>query len=195
MKIYKRVEKYTALFKPEIDFLTNIVEIAPEGNVVVAGTYKGGDVMAMMLQDPTREYNVIDSFQGLADPEEEDIVHEVNNTDSTMIAGEFSCGGHESYLENFKEAKIIAPNTYPMFITEKSIKEVKPNKIAVLWLDLDHYKPTKVCLKYFDQFLVSGAIIGCHDYDFVRCPGIKQACDDYSNKWVHGAGGIYYMEK
>lgn len=195
MNIYDRVQKYTSLFPPEIEFLTNAVKEAPKGDVVVAGTYKGGDVMSMMLQDPSRDYHVIDSFEGLTNPVKEDIVESDDPELSTMIAGEFSCGGINKYLDNFKEAKIMAPTVYKMFITEDSIKNILPEKIAVLWLDLDHYAPTKICLEYFDKFLVEGAIIGCHDYGFVRCPGVKPACDKYSDKWSHAAGGIFYIRK
>lgn len=200
MSIYNKIKKYTALFPPEINFLMEAVEKAPEGSVVIAGTYKGGDAMSMMLQDSARDYHVIDSFQGLAPPVEQDIVRVKNDAGPTMKAGEFSCGGHEQYIRNFIEAKIVPPSTYPMFITEDSIKEVKPGKIAVLWLDLDHYAPTKACLDYFDQFLVDGAIIGCHDYGFVRCPGVKPACDEFAEKgtvaqWRHAAGGIFETRK
>lgn len=196
MSYFNRVKKYTSLFEPEINFLMNMVTSAPEGDVIVAGTYNGGDVMSMILTDPNREYHVIDSFMGLTNPVKEDIVAPNDNPEiTTMVAGEFSCGGIDHYLDNFKEAKIVPPSIYPMYINSKKIKEVKPNKIAVMWLDLDHYAPTKVCLEYFDQFLVPGAILGCHDYGFVRCPGIKPACDEYSKKWKHGAGGIFFMRK
>lgn len=193
MSIYNTIKEYTALAEKEINWLIENSKNAPSGDIVIAGTYKGGDAMAMTLANPNRKVIVIDSFEGLADPEPQDIVDQ--NTDATtMVANEFSAGGILKYLDGFFHLNITQPQCFRMFITEDNIKRVDIDNISMMWLDLDHYLPTKVCLEYFHDKLNKDAIIGCHDYNFVRCPGVKRACDSYSNQWVHGAGGIFTMK-
>lgn len=187
--IYNQIKEYTALTVYEINHLINTVAFAPQGNVVIAGTYLGGDVMSMTLTSPEREYHVIDSFQGLAAPAEEDMC------DAPCLEGEFNAGGLEKWIDNFKIKQIRAPRTYPMFIDENTIQSVDVNNIAVLWLDLDHYIPTKACLNHFYDKVVPGGKILTHDYDFHKCPGVRKACDPYGETWEiprnTGIGQIY----
>lgn len=194
MKLYEMVKKYTALTEKEINWLVETSLVAPSENIVIAGTYHGGDAMAIKLANPMKNIYVIDSFDGLTAPVEEDIVKEGAEM-GTMVSGEFSIGGIKRYKQNFKELGLMLPKCYEMFITEESIQQVKIKNIGMLWLDLDHYAPTKVCLDYFNDKLATGAILGCHDYGFVRCPGIKKACDGYSKGWEHATGGIYKLQK
>ena len=175
--IYNQIKEYTCLNVYEINYLIDVVYNAPVGNIVIAGTYLGGDVMSMMLTSPDREYHVIDSFQGLAPPEQEDMC------DNPCVEGEFNAGGVDKWLSNFKKKQIREPRTYPMFIDENTIQSVNVNNIAVLWLDLDHYVPTKACLDHFYNKIVDGGKILTHDYDFYKCPGIKKACDPYAKNW------------
>jgi len=175
--IYNQIKEYTALSLYEINHLINTVVSAPIGNVVIAGTYLGGDVMSMTLTSPEREYHVIDSFQGLAAPVEQDMC------ESPCLEGEFNAGGLDKWINNFKTKQIRVPRTYPMFIDENTIQSVDVSNIAVLWLDLDHYIPTKACLDHFYDKVVDGGVIMTHDYGFFKCPGVKKACDPYSTNW------------
>jgi len=185
MNLYKLVEKYTALTEVEINTIVNKVKSAPKGKIVCAGVWNGGDIMAIRRTNPDREIVAIDSFLGLDEPSDNDM------TEGKMEKGEMSVGGVGTFFNNFKEEGLEPPITYAMFISEESIKDVKEKDIALLWLDLDHYAPTKTCLDYFDDKLVPGAIILVHDYGFVRCPGIKLACEEYREDWSFIAGGIY----
>jgi hypothetical protein len=56
--------------------------------------------------------------------------------------------------------------------------------LCIMFLDLDHYIPTKACLDVFSKCVIDGGIIVVHDYDFVRCPGIKKCCDEFGGRWV-----------
>ena len=177
MTPYEIVKKYTSLTPYEINHLVNTVHSAPEGKIVIAGTYLGGDVMSTILTSPEREYHVIDSFEGLTDPEPEDMCS------NPCLAGEFNAGGLEKWKSNFIKEGFELPHTYQMFIDEQSIQSVNIDNIAVLWLDLDHYIPTKSCLDRFYNNVVEGGKILTHDYDFFKCPGVRKACDPYSKNW------------
>lgn len=186
--IYNRICSYTALTETEINGLITAVRQAPKGNVVCAGVWKGGDVMAMRLAAPQRNIIAIDSFEGLASP------HGQDKTEHTMQAGEFNIGGKINFENNFKIINLMPPKIYQMFITYDTLKEVTEDNIAMLWLDLDHYMPTKACLEFFKPRLVPKAIVMIHDYGFERCPGIKKACDEFGGSWVHFCGGIYKLD-
>lgn len=155
-------------------FLQKLSQKYPRGDFLIAGTYDGNDVMAIRKVSD-RHITVIDSFLGLSVPSEQDV------TEHMMIAGECNIGGLDRYLENFRSKNIKPPEEiYPIWITQDSIKNISERQIAVLFLDLDHYLPTKICLEYFGRW-TTGAIL-VHDYDYKRCPGIKIACDEYLSR-------------
>ena len=186
MNIYAVVKKYTALTELEINTLIEISTIAPPGNAVCAGSWNGGDVMAMSLAFPSREYHVIDSFQGLAAPVNKDAAIE-----GSAKQGEFNIGGVQRYMQNFEEARICLPHLHELYIDETTIAAVGIDNIALLWMDVDHYTPTKACLVHFGEKMERGGIIMTHDYGFIRCPGVKIACDEYSQNWKYFGGGIW----
>lgn len=182
--------KYTIVVQEEIDYLCQTVAAAPLGDVVVAGTYRGGDVMAIMETNPDRRVVVMDSFQGLADAskgDEGEFVHQ---------AGDFNVGGMDAYLRNFAESGYALPHEiYPLWITPETLKAVTLRPISVLWLDLDHYLPTRACISYFWDSLVLGGKMLTHDYDWDPCQGVKRACDDSGLAWTLGKRTIAYAEK
>ena len=178
---------YTALAPSEIDCLVENVNKAPEGIIVCAGTWRGGDLMAMIAAQPERYFVVIDSFHGLTEPVEEDL-----GGDERADAGMFNIDGKENYIQNFIERDTRLPNEmHEMWITNETIQTIKKQPIAMLWLDLDHFKPTRTCLQYFKENIVKDGIILVHDYALSITPGVKRACDMFYDVWSHQDGGIW----
>lgn len=165
----------------EYAYLAKMAHVYPNGDILVAGTEYGEDVRTFMRTDPDRNIIVVDSFQGLAPPVKQDMKDGVDY----MKEGECNIGGLEVYLEKFKEAGMVPPKEiYQMWITEEELKKIPPRPIAILFLDLDHYAPTKACLDVFGQAVVdNGGVIIVHDYDFERCPGIKKCCNEFGGHW------------
>lgn len=162
----------------EYTVLQITVKLVGPGNILVAGTWDGNDVRAILEADPTRNVIVIDSFMGLDIPAEQDFAEDMAQT------GECNIGGLEAYLNTFKDTGIKPPTEiYDMWITKKSLQQIKKRPLALIFLDLDHYQPTKDCLERFSKWLIPNGIILVHDYDFVRCPGIKKCCDEFGGKW------------
>jgi hypothetical protein len=177
----------------EYEYLANLSKSLPSGDVIVAGTESGDDVRTIKKANRKRNIVVIDSFEGLADPVEEDVC------ESTMVAGECDVGGLEAYLQKFKDARIRPPKEiYKMWITKETLAVVPKRQVALLFLDLDHYQPTKDCLDIFKGWVVKDGVILVHDYDFIRCPGIKKCCDEFFSDWekVEETGfGIHYIRE
>jgi hypothetical protein len=182
MNIYQQVSQYTSLTEEQLISLCSFFKLLPKDKtLVIAGTYKGGDAMAARLLIPNANIVVIDSFQGLAQPAPED-QPEHGRT------GRFACPVDE-YLAGFKAMNIISPDKiYQQFITNESIKEVKVHDLGLLWMDLDHYLPTKVVLSYFWPQITKETIVITHDYGFWHTPGVKIACDEFYNKVIHKDG-------
>jgi len=160
-------------------FLQFMSNIQPAGDIVVAGTYEGEDVRSMYRGSNNRNIVVVDSFEGLDDPKPEDIEEEV------MKKGECNIGGLDRYLEIFKQEKTDPPQEiYKMWIDKKSLEIIPKRELSILFLDLDHYQPTKDCLEYFFDWVIDDGIIIVHDYGFERCPGIKKCCDEFKEGWT-----------
>jgi hypothetical protein len=174
----------------EIEFLQRAVRTAPPGDVIVAGSFKGGDVMAMCEADPSRHFVVIDSFFGVADPSERDF-------DTPHVRGQFSVGGLDRYKQNFVDAGYPVPDElHMMFIDAAALQRVPRRPAALVWLDLDHFQPTLDCMRHFWPWVVEGGIMMTHDYRWPHCPGVEQAVKETGWDWrCDGGMTIAYLRK
>jgi len=185
-----KFKPYTMLHEHEIDCLINNVNDIPEGIIVCAGTWNGGDLMSMINVQPDKYYIVIDSFNGLNKQTEKDFIQ--NEYNNSVKEGMFSIEGKDNYIQNFKEQNIRLPDEiYEMWVSDITIKNVKAQPIAMLWLDLDLYESTLSCLSYFKDYIVKDGIILVHDYSLSETPGIKLSCNKYFDNWEHQIGGIW----
>jgi hypothetical protein len=156
---------------------------ADKGDFVVCGTYDGTDVRAIKTAAPASNIVVVDSFEGLAAP------IDIDKCQNTCSAGHCNIGGLQAYLKTFNNTGIEPPKEiYKLWITPESLKIITKRPVSFLFMDLDHYQPTKACLDYFKPMLFEHvnsefASIITHDYEFDRCPGIKRACDEFGGVW------------
>lgn len=186
MRDISEFKKFTIVAHSELIHLASLCdEIPKEGDIVIAGTWKGGDA-AMFCHYTKNKITVIDSFSGISLPCVED--------------GEEICEGicaasMEEFLDT--QAKLGTDmnrmSVYPMFIDEQNIKDVAVKDVSLLWLDLDLYHPTKICLKYFMPKLLPDGICLVHDYNFYQTPGIKRACDELGFEFEQQVGGIWKL--
>jgi O-methyltransferase len=182
----KQEKRYTMLPLKAVKILTNTVLSSLEGKLVIAGTAHGGDVMAIREAIPSKEIIVIDSFEGLNHPTDDDPIN-------AAPKGSHNNGGVQQYLSNFKEAQINPPDKiYKMWIDSENIKQVIETNISMVFLDLDHYQPVKACLEYFWPQLPIGGIILTHDFAFHRTTGVVKACEEFKTGWqkVRGFGKL-----
>jgi len=149
------------------------------GDILIAGTMDGEDVRTFQRAVPHKNIIVIDSFEGLAPAVSQD------KGKDAMVQGECNIGGLEAYFKLFKDAGMLPPKEiYKMWIVDRTLEEIPLRPLCIMFLDLDHYQPTKACLDRFAKHVIDGGVIIVHDYDFVRCPGIKICCDEFGGKWV-----------
>lgn len=62
-------------------------------------------------------------------------------------------------------------------LIEETLKDFASRMFCFVWLDMDLYQPTSYAYKFFENRMVKGGIIGFHDYQFCRCPGVAIVVD------------------
>jgi O-methyltransferase len=169
---------YSLLRDDDLQVLAAVARETPaDGQILVAGTYQGGDVMWLRQHDPHgRCITVVDSFAGLARSTQED-------QGTPHHEGEFA-QDLAGYLRNFAKAGFQPPDEiHQMYITQKSLMKVEYRSLSMVWFDLDYYQPTLDCLRRFVPWLLPGGVALVHDLDWVNCPGIRKACDQFGGHW------------
>lgn len=163
----------TTLTRLELEALGDFVDRAPSGDIVVCGTRDGGDAL-FMAEGNDRGIVIIDSFEGLPAPTEKDR--------GTMLS-QGECVSKPGTFEMLNRELGQRVEIYPMFITPETLRSVTHRSVAVLWMDLDFYEPTKACLDYFMLDLVDGGFILCHDWWNAGTPGINKALEESGLTW------------
>lgn len=174
-----------------------------EGDFVECGTWKGGSVGLMALTNlmyggKKRHLHLFDSFTDICEPDKkidgDRAVNEVNkwskNGDQTKgrlvpVLGFYDdFGGHGTVKEciDLLENNIGYDSQY-VHIYEGWFQDTIPSvskdikKIAILRIDADWYRSTKICLDYLFDKVVSGGFIIIDDYG--AYDGCKKAVDEF----------------
>lgn len=88
----------------------------------------------------------------------------------------------EKFWGNVKAAGVedwIIP--VPGLVEETLYTELADNKFCFAFLDMDLYEPTSFAVRYLEDRMTLGGVMGFHDYRFERCPGIEVVVDQEVN--------------
>ena len=199
IRIYEEVEPYTATSLERVNALLQsvvyITENNIDGEIVECGVWKGGSCMAvaiklMELEQKTREIWLYDTFEGMTEPTNHDIEIETGKKGKELLDGidkntdkynMWAYAPKEIVINNMKKTGYPTDNIkYIVGKVEKTLKERKPKKIALLRLDTDWYESTKAELEELYPHVVNGGIIIIDDYGHFE--GAKRAVDEYFEK-------------
>ena len=199
IKIYEEIEPYTATSLERVNALLQsvvyITENNIDGEIVECGVWKGGSCMAvaiklMELEQKTREIWLYDTFEGMTEPTNHDIEIETGKKGKELLDGidkntdkynMWAYAPQEVIINNMKKTGYPTDNIkYIAGNVEKTLKERKPKKIALLRLDTDWYESTKAELEELDPHVENGGIIIIDDYGHFE--GAKRAVDEYFEK-------------
>lgn len=185
--------RYSAL---SVERLRNNIEIVQyvnangiEGDIVEAGIYKGGSMLAMMRahegtaagdsSTPKRRFHLYDTFTGMTAPTEADC--DFTGKHATQLIKE-----HENVLcicdlETVQKT-IRAHTKIPEAHIEYHVGDILqlkefPEKIAVLRLDTDWYESTAFELAHFYDRVSSGGAVIIDDYGHWK--GSRKAVDEF----------------
>lgn len=144
-----------------------------EGDVVEFGCYVGESSKiiqkAIDVCGVDKKLYVYDSFQGLPEP---DITKGDGFEKGNLAVGK------EILIGNFERNELRVPIIYEGWFNEVPETAV-PDKICFAFLDGDFYDSIMSSLKLVYPRLVSGGIIGFHDYNSPNLGGVKLAISDY----------------
>jgi hypothetical protein len=191
-ELCRRVAPYTMTTPPRIYALARAVEYVASttsnGAFVECGVWRGGSMMAIALTllrlDVTdRDLYLLDTFQGMTDPGEEDVKH--SGERATDMLAESSRESHDwavASLGQVREAVLSVgyPEERIHFVegpVEETLPARAPEEVALLRLDTDWYASTKHSLVNLYPRLVRGGVLIVDDYAYWQ--GARQAVDEY----------------
>ncbi|NMF56643.1 TylF/MycF/NovP-related O-methyltransferase [Pseudanabaena yagii] len=181
-RIYKKFKKFTMI--PESVYISNLVLakkiIDLDGCVVECGVWRGGMIggVADVLGD-TRSYYLFDSFQGLPKAQEIDgqsALDWQNNINGAMYFD--NCYAPKEYAEEAMSISCAKKYTFGEGWFEETLPDFRPDTpIALLRLDADWYKSTKICLDNLFDLVKEGGLIILDDY--YTWDGCSKAIHDF----------------
>jgi hypothetical protein len=183
-KLIRRAERLMILLR----FLIHAIEKS-NGPIAECGVFRGFSAVAMNMlvskkkSDALNQIYLIDSFEGLSEPVEEDWIL-LNTNENKSAKGPAMAKGHfatpiEMVQKNFENVKNVK-------LVKGWIPDAFENLPEELWsfvhLDVDLYKPILDSLEYFYPRMNKGGIIINDDYKSVLFPGAGKAWREFFEK-------------
>jgi hypothetical protein len=149
------------------------------GDIAECGVFKAGSsyLMLMANQNTDKHFYGFDSFEGLSDPKDADIVHGEKT---------FKWKKHDMSVEEEVATKNLAAfkdrvSLHKGWIPDR-FSDVDSKKFSLVHIDVDLYDPTMDSLEFFFPRMSKGGAIICDDYGFESCPGARKAMDEFAKK-------------
>lgn len=163
------------------------------GDFVECGVWKGGSCMMiantlMQSNQKNRLLWLYDTFDGMTEPTNEDIVKETgirakdllkDSVEKTTDKYNIWAYAPEELVRNNLKLTLY-PSEYIKYIkgkVEETLPVTKPESIALLRLDTDWYESTKVEMDELYPLITKGGILIIDDYGHFE--GAKKAIDEY----------------
>lgn len=177
-----------ATFRQTMTACRDVVVRNVPGDFVECGVYKGAEVAIMLREarpSPPRLVHMFDCFTGIPEPDENDAAD--IRACLTDEHGKFKPGVSACSLPQVMEylAEWVGPahqyavahvGMFEDVLPELDTDKVFPFGIAVLRLDGDLYRSTKVCLEVLEPLVNEGGCVIVDDFNVVGC---RQAVDEY----------------
>jgi O-methyltransferase len=140
------------------------------GLIAEAGVYKGGCARLLATMFPDREILLFDSFEGMQENDQDPAGgHKI---------GDFS----DTSLDSVKNYLIDKPNCrFHQGWFPDSASFLTDETFALVHADMDYYQSTVACIETFWPRMVTGGAMIFDDYEWVACPGVKKALNEYFN--------------
>ena len=142
------------------------------GDIAELGVFKGGTARLLCEVKGSKRLHLFDTFETFGG------MPTVRDGIDLHKPGDFSEARIEEVqrlLSDFQDVLYypgVFPNTSPLIKNESG-------HYAFVHLDADIYQSTLDGLKYFYPRLSKGGMLVSHDYQFVQCPGVKKAFDEF----------------
>jgi O-methyltransferase len=153
-----------------------------EGDLVECGVFAGGMAAVMSFVCPEKTIHLVDSFEGIPHPCEPDCfaigeVKEVVPLDGALVTTNISKCTQENVTAFLKEwDRDITKFVFHAGWIEDIIEGLNIEKIALLRIDVDLWRPTRLCLEHLYDKMSPNGVVFVHDYVL---PGVHMAVDDF----------------
>lgn len=145
-----------------------------DGDTAECGVFMGASsylIMKFNADSPfSKTHFVLDSFEGLSDPDVSDGSH--------WQQGDLSVT-EQSFIKNMRNFR---PNEHYEILKgwiPHRFSDIEDRKFSFVHIDVDLHQPTKDSIEFFYQRMEPGAILLCDDYGFDTCPGATKAVNDF----------------
>lgn len=142
------------------------------GAAAEAGCYVGVSAWFMAKELDGCDFHLFDSFDGLSEPGVED---RSPAGVSQWEKGHFS-GSETAIRKNLAEFKGV--EFHKGWIPER-FPDVDSKNFKIVHIDVDLYKPTFECIKFFYPRMTIGGVIVFDDYGFENCLGAYRAANEF----------------
>lgn len=184
-----KIPRHKLLHRPLTSFFLAqyyVYSLSIEGERAECGIFRGTSALIACRAARTlvpaysgAGLHLIDSFEGLADPTEEDRFEGRESTD----ASPFIRGAYAAAIDFARATLVEFPGVsyYKGWIP--AVFEALPAcKWSFVHLDVDHFAPTYAGLDYFYPRLSPGGVIICDDYGSPTFPGARRAWHRYCDE-------------
>jgi hypothetical protein len=167
-----------------------IVENKIAGDFIECGVWRGGSMMLaakvlMKLGDTTRHLYLYDTFEGMTEPTNNDVMFDGKSAREILDNSEKKAGDAGWCIASLEDVRANMESTgYPKdkihFIkgpVEKTIPQSEPKQVALLRLDTDWYESTAHELKHLYPRLVPRGVLIVDDYGHWQ--GARKAVDEF----------------
>ena len=186
IKYYQKIRKNTMLSTEALyDLWWSVKYICKNelnGDIIEFGVWRGGalELIAYALNEYQGSNRIIgfDTFEGHPEPGKDEVDIWGNNMQKKFKeekVGKWAYANYEYVLSNlnnvYKNVQLYKG------LVDESIDENKVSNIAILRLDMDWYKPTKIVLQKFYNKILKGGLLIIDDYG--HHSGARQAVDEF----------------
>lgn len=192
-KLYDKIRKNTLVDRVRCYSLYLLMEQVAkvDGDVLEVGTWRGGTAGIFTQQLPNKTIYLADTFTGVVKSSEwEHYKDKAHDDTSEELVVEFL--RNEMKAKNFKILKGIFP--------EDTGEQVKNQKFALVYLDVDVYESTKDAFNFVWEQVVPGGIVAFDDYGMISaCAGISKFVNeirgDKDKIFLQNSNGQAYIIK
>jgi hypothetical protein len=140
-----------------------------EGDMAEVGVYRGGSAKLICETKKTKRLHLFDTFEGLPEVSEKDTHFGISFWKEKQF-GNTSLESVKKYLSKYENV-LFYKGMFP-----DTANPVTNARFSFVHLDVDLYKSTMDCLKFFYPRMVKGGIILSHDY---HTGGVRSAFDEF----------------
>lgn len=152
------------------------------GEIAEVGVFRGASARLLReYRDPSKILHLFDTFCGLPEPESFERKELAKGQFYSDLAGVQQYLGHDGIQYHV--------GMFPESVTD----EIRRTQFSFVHLDVDLYRGTLECLRFFYPRMTVGGIILSHDFGADRTPGVQQAFSEYFRRFSHAGSAIKWL--